>query len=377
MKKITYLNETGTIFLTTMVSMMIMILIAGYIFKVSAQDTTLVAEMKDSTQAQQVAEGGLARALSHLYSSWSSSYSISSTTLGPGTYSTSMSSSSGRYLVSSVGAVSGVNRTVTAEVAPPTVSALQYALASGSPTTALVWNSTGGGASGALTGDIYSAFNATVGGAITGSVYSGGTVTNSGTISGSTNNNWGTVVSFPTVNMSYYKNIATANGLYYSGDKTYNDSTLPAAPAGGVIYVHGNLVINGHQSATTACFVADGNITLQASASNKLQVTINQYSNYPALMTGSGGSITVSSTGNAGGGAYVTITGLIYSGNNVSMSGNHYDNPRLSLTGSVLARGALSIAPNSQSNIKMTYSAQNPPGFTNGASSMSIRSYNS
>ena len=100
-----FANEKGTIFLTTMISMLIMILIGGYIFQVTTQDTHLIAEMKKSQQGQLIAEAGLARALSTLYTNWHASAIASNISLGAGSYSTSLTSSSGRYLVSSTGSV--------------------------------------------------------------------------------------------------------------------------------------------------------------------------------------------------------------------------------------------------------------------------------
>ena len=102
-------------------------------------------------------------------------------------------------------------------------------------------------------------------------------------------------------------------------------------------------------------------------------VTVNQYSNYPALMT-QNGNISYTSTGN--GGAYLTVTGLIYSGNNFTLSSGNHD--VFTLTGSILARGTINtsgLTANNQSTL--TFSSQSPPGFTpSGSTSTTIVSYN-
>ena len=75
-------NEKGTIFLTTMISMFMMVLMGGYIFQVTTQDTHLIAEMKYSQQAQLIAEAGLARALSTRFTNWCNSVTTNNVSLG-------------------------------------------------------------------------------------------------------------------------------------------------------------------------------------------------------------------------------------------------------------------------------------------------------
>lgn len=375
-------NQKGSIFLSTMVCVFIMSLVGGYSYQMSASNSTFINRLQKSLQAQQLAEAGLVRALSTIRASWSSVNNTGSfplTSLGTGTYDASVSSIGGRYLVSSVGTSQGVSRTVTAEVTAPSSGALQYALAGGGNGSHEI-EIGGGQSSGTIVGDIYGAGNFELEGpssggtlAVSGSVYASEDIDTGSntTISGSTNSDWTTTVAFPTVDFSYYQAIAQANGQYFSGNKTYNSGTLPGTPSGGVIFVNGNIDIRGTQS-STACIIATGNITMAKSGSTYPRITVNQYSNYPTLMT-QNGEITFSSTGN--GGAYLTTTGLIYAGNNLHITSGNHDT--FNFTGSVVSRGEIQIDLQAQNSFTMTYSSQNPPGMTtSGSSSNSIRSYN-
>ncbi len=384
MKKQTLSNDRGSVFLATMVGIFIMSLVSGYSYKLSSYNSAYVNRLQKSMQAQQLAEAGLVRALSTLRSNWnqvSNAGAFPLTNLGSGSYDASVSNIGGRYLVSSVGTSQGVTRTVTAEVMAPSVSALNYVIAGGGAGAHVIDAGTGQ-SSGTITGDIYMGGPLTIDGpanggggqlSITGDVYGLSTITDGSnvSVSGTESQNWSTTVTFPTVDFSYYQNIATANGQYFNGNKTYASGTLPAAPAGGVIFVNGDVTIQGTQS-TTAAIVATGSITMSKTGSTYPRITVNQFSNYPALMT-QNGSINFTSTGN--GGAYLTVTGLIYSGNNFTVSTGNHD--AVTITGSILAKGTYSTSGMTAWNVTgISYASQNPPGFSSSNATTTIRSYN-
>jgi hypothetical protein len=385
MKKLNILKrQKGSTFLVTMVSVFIMSLVGGYSYQLSAHNSAYVNRLQKSMQAHQLAEAGLVRALSTVRSDWtqvSNAGAFPLTTLGTGTYDASVSNIGGRYLVSSVGTVQGVQRTVTAEVVAPSVSALNYVIAGGGTGSHTIDSGTGQ-SSGTITGDIYMGGPLTIDGpsvggggvlAVVGDVYGQSTITDGSnvTVTGSENENWSTTVTFPTVDFSYYQSIATASGQYFDGDKTYASGTLPATPDGGVIFVNGDVTIQGTQ-ATTACIVATGSITMSKTGSTYPRITVNQFSNYPALMT-QNGNINFTSTGN--GGAYLTVTGLIYSGNNFTVSTGNND--IVTITGSILAKGTYSTSGMTAWNVTgISYASQSPPGFTSSNSTATVRSYN-
>lgn len=377
-------NRRGTVFLTTMVCIFLMSTTSGYLYVMSAQNSHYANRLQKSTQALMLAESGLARALSTIQDDWgttSSDGNFPTTALGTGTYNASVSAISGRYLVSSVGTVQGVTRTVSAEVSPPAISALDFAIAGGSIAAHVIDPGTGQ-AAGTIIGDVYSAGPLTLDGptggtllSITGDVYGASTISTASSVavSGSQTANYTTTVNFPTVDFSHYQTIATANSQYYSTSQTFASGGLPAAPSGGVIYVNGNVTIRGTQS-TTACIIATGNILIEKSGSTYPRVTINQFGNYPALMT-QNGNITYTTTGNASPDAYLTATGLIYSGNGFTVdTGNHAN---LTVTGSILAKGVIDTdGMTAWNNFNVTYVEQNPDGFDNGDGDFEILSYN-
>ncbi len=374
-------NSKGSVFLTTMVCAFVMSLVAGFTYKTSTYNSSFVNRLQKSMQAQHLAEAGLVRALSTIRTSWSSINTASNfpaTNLGNGTYDATVTNSSGRYLVSSVGTVGTVTRTVTAEVTAPSTSALNYMFAAGGN---IEMDSGTGQSPGTVIGNLYAAGNAQLDGpssggqlVITGSAYANGNVTSNSSvaISGSSNSHWATTESFPVVTYSYYQTIAQANGQYTNGNVTYASGAIPASPAGGVIYVNGNVTIRGTQS-TTACIVATGNITIDKSGSTYPRITINQYSNYPSMLVQ--GNIQFSSTGN--GGAYLTTTGLVYAGGNIEVSSGNHDT--FTFTGSVIARGNIQTTGlTAQNTLTATYVAQSPPSVSGGGGSANatIKSYN-
>lgn len=374
------LNSHGSVFLTTMVCVFLMSLTGGYLYQVSAGNSHFMNRLQRSVQAQMLADAGLARALSTIRANWasiSSSGNFPLTSLGPGTYDAGVTMVSGRYLVNSVGDVQGVQRTASAEVLPPSGSALNYVFAAGG--NAQIDSGTGQ-SPGTIAGDIYAAGNIDLDGpssggqlVVTGNTYANGNMTSNSSVSvsGSQNADWPQTESFPTVDYNYYQSIATANGQYFSGNVTYNSGNIPSNPAGGVIYVNGNITIRGTQS-TTAALIATGNIQIEKSGGTYPRVTINQYADYPAMLTQ--GNIQFSSNGN--GGAYLNTTGLIYAEGNFQLSSGNNDT--FTFTGSVLARGNIQTTGLTAQNLTtVTYVQQNPPGFSGtGSANMTIRSYN-
>lgn len=365
-------NQNGTVFITTLVCLFLMILMATYVFDLTSRDVRIVNQMKKSAQALYLAEAGLNQALATIaMDATAIDDDFPSTSLGGGVYDAAVTLTGGRYLVSSAGTVDGMSHAVSAEVRLPPLSALGYALAGGAAADDddLIWVSGGGGASGTLTGDVYSATDVVLGNTVNGDIYANGTITTTG---GTEHENFSDQVEFPDIQFSEYLEIAAANGYSYSGNKTYNNGNrIPSNPAGGVIYVDGNITVYGTQT-TTACIIANGNITFAKSGNTPPKVTINQYGSYPALMTVNG-SITFSCEGAMGGGGDFTVNGLIYSGGDFAIVGNHEE---INLTGSILARGRLYTAITSQSVLNMTFVEQIPPFFDPVGGTVDILSYN-
>ena len=137
-----------------MIAMLMMVLVGTFIFELTTQDLHFIGRLKKSLEAQYLAEAGFSHALAVLNEDWDNrtdSSKFPSTSLGTGTFDATVASSGGRYLVTSVGTVQGVERTVSAEVTGPTISALAYILAGGSDIVIQLtaWSSND------ITGDIY------------------------------------------------------------------------------------------------------------------------------------------------------------------------------------------------------------------------------
>lgn len=371
-------NTTGSALITMMVCMLLMTTTGGYMYQASIQNSHFTGKLRVSTQAQAVAEAGLAAALARVRGNWSLINSaFSNGEINGGTYSTARTTSGGRYLLTTTGTVQGHSRTASAEVSAPATSVLDYAIAAGG--NANIDPGTGQ-ATGTITGDVYAAGNVSLSGpsggnllTVNGDVFANGNIATGSavSVSGSSTQSWSTVETFPTIDFSYYQTIATTNSYYYNGNKTYASGTIPASPTGGVIYVNGNVIIRGTQN-TTACIVATGNIQIEKSGSTYPRVTVNQYSNFPAILTQ--GNIQFSSNGN--GGAYLTTTGIVYASGNIQLSSGNHDT--FSFTGSLIALGNIQTTGLTAWNtLGVTHTNQTPPGFSGiGGGTMEIESYN-
>lgn len=370
----------GSIFLSTMVSLFVMTLIGGFIYQMSTQDLQLVNRMRKAAQAQHLAEAGLAKAFAVLKNDFNSKNNAANfplTNLGEGTYDASITQAGNRVLVSCVGDVQGVKKTVSAEVLPPQPSALDYATAGSSLSFTLA-----GQSSITVSGKIYAdtniSLNAQAGNssiAITnpGNADAGGNITTSGngSIVIGPQTPGSNLAGFPVVDFAFYKNIAqNQGGVYINGNQTYNTANSMPSPGGRVIFVEGNLTISASQNTTAAIF-ATGSITMTAGS-----IAVNQPSNYPAMVT-QNQPISINSSGNPG--VTLSTAGVIYSGNDFSITGNH--NTIDIENGSILARGALTGNSGGFSHndldISISFQAPNLVGISDtGERAMRVRSYN-
>lgn len=365
-------NESGAIFLSTMVSLLVMVIVGGSIFNLTSQDLFFVNRLKKSTQARQLAEAGLAQACAALKVSWTSSTIYPATSVGPGAYQATVTTVSGRTLVTSTGTVDNVSRIVSAEVTPTVSSAMDYALASGSE---LEYEFESSNSSGVVVGNMYSGedmeFENNPGNpptTVNGNATAAGNIEDNPVITGTQTENYAIQVPFPTIDLNYFQSIAQANGQYFAGSKVYNSGEIPAAPAGGVIYVGGSCSIYGTQS-TNATLVVAGSLAIQKSGNTYPKITITKTDSMPALVVI--GNTTFQSSGN--GGAYLTVRGCMYSGGNFTFKPNY---SALGLVGQIIARGEIEIDPQSNSSANVVYWAQNPLGFTSQSTQFGVESYN-
>ncbi len=368
-------GQSGSIFLSTMISVFIMVIAAGSIFSLTSQDMIFVNRLKKSTQARHLAEAGLAAAISSLKTSWSSAKTFPAASLANGSYQAKIVTTQGRSLVTSTGTVDKVSRSVSAEVTEPVSSSMDYALASGSW---LEYEFESSNSSGVLVGNMYSGAQmefenntgnppTTINGDARATTYF--EMGHNAVITGTKTANYKTHVPFPTIDLVYFQSIAQTNGQYFAGSKVYNSGEIPAAPAGGVIYVAGSCAIYGTQS-TNATLIVGGSLAIQKTGNTYPKVTITKTDIMPALVVM--GDTTFQSTGT--GGAYLTVRGFMYNGGSFTFKPNHSD---FKLVGQINARGHIEIDPESYSSANVVYWAQSPAGVSAPSSQFGVESFNS
>ncbi|MFH1665934.1 MAG: hypothetical protein ABIA77_07310 [Candidatus Omnitrophota bacterium] len=235
------------------------------------QSMELIEHAKYSEQARNVAEAGINYALAKIRDEGIAFIrSDFSGSMDTGSYAVTYSEEGGRILVSSVGTVGPVSRTVTAEVKDFFPSALTkiFGAANNVNLRAI------GQSQMALTGDIHANNDIILQSSgvqpsikVTGTVSATNMVMEGVKYNASdgqdktvyingVNNDQGTVtegaprITFPVFDFETFKAEAIDSGSYYSGDTTFNGADL--SPASGIVYVDGVVTIEGN------CTVAGG-----------------------------------------------------------------------------------------------------------------------
>jgi hypothetical protein len=234
------------------------------------QDAELINRAKLRAQAEYVAEAGVYHAIANIKEDGFDARSDFSGALDIGTYSVTYSERDGRYLITSVGTVAGVSRTVPAEIEGLLPTALTKIIAGGnnvklraSGSTSLV----------TITGDIHANNDVELRALGNGEIYIFGEVSATGIVrEGSKHHQSDTRdtyvfinnlandtadveegasrITFPNFDYSKYRQEAIDSGDYYSGSKTFFNETL--SPGNGIVFVEGNASIRG------ACTVNGG-----------------------------------------------------------------------------------------------------------------------
>lgn len=360
----------GTIFITVMLVSALMVLIGVSISNLIMQDVHMVRHLKQSTQAQYLAEAGVSRALAGLATAASfGAYSPPGTvTLGPGTYNITVSSSSiagdTRWLISSNGTVGSTTRTATMEVRDVASGALSYALAAG---TNIKLTANAGSIT--VKGDIHANNTMTLHGQnslvaiqavspqVDPPIYGKATcsstkaqaykVIGNVTINDESNSGSGKPrLNMPTFNFGAFKDKAddvTDGGVYLDGDQTFVAGTSLTGGDAGITYVNGDATFLGTAASPctiTGGFVAKGNITLN----NGNYLTQTATGDYPIFMSEAGSRIKLY-------GNFSSTAGVIvYATNDVQIE---TPGGGSSINGAVLAGGSFTITAND--NLILSY----------------------
>lgn len=251
-------NTKGVMFVTVMLTLMLMISIAVSASNMLLQDTYMIKRLKRSTQAQYLAEAGINDALATLaelgLAAKDNPENFPQKSLGEGTYDVTVIESGERVLLQSEGEVNGVTRTVALEVKEGAPTSLYYAMSSGSDFR-LTASQTGWSD---INGDIHANRNMSLrtlqagwidvdtcgGECCDGSLSATGTVSlDDGVTYHGSLTEGAPAITFPDFDYASYINLAMAGDDYYSGDAIWVSQTLN--PTNGIIYVEGTATFNG------------------------------------------------------------------------------------------------------------------------------------
>ncbi|MCM8782477.1 MAG: hypothetical protein NC828_05455 [Candidatus Omnitrophica bacterium] len=342
-------TQKGMAFLTSLILLGIIVLLCSAISLMVLRDTYTITRIKSGMQAYFLAEAGIEEALKELTDdfNWSPPGSKS---LGAGTYILTITNStdSTRKLITSTGTVGAVSRIIKVQVRNNIPPAFTYAMLSGGQTRIWGWSTINGDihANSTLTSVLAPAMSiglllpSTVNGGASacgrvriynGSVNPGPPVDNAPAVP---------LPNFDDAFFNYYYNLANADGKAYSTSQTFNSDQCTGS--NHVIYVNGNITLNGSWS-TTGCYVATGNITINGA------ITQLKYQNLPAFMS-KNGNISISNS-------LVSFQGMVYAGNTISVS-IALPIGRFDSTGGCLyARNDIRYRGN------LTYQQPHPPGM--------------
>jgi len=251
-------NKKGVVLAIVLGVVALMVLSTVSLGVMIQQDVRLIRRVKEVEQAQYVAEAGINHALADIKENGFIARSNFVGNLDTGTYSVTYSTVGGRHLVTSVGTVSGVTSTVSAEIADNTPSALNYFCGAGDDVRINSFI-----ADSEINGDLHANDDIYLYSGflfawldITGSVSATGDVQegsrhNTGSwdlwdnhvvINGQSNDSAAVFqgaprIAFPTFDYTAYQDLALDSGDYYSSNTVFSSTTL--SPGNGIVYVAG------------------------------------------------------------------------------------------------------------------------------------------
>jgi hypothetical protein len=233
-----------------------------YLGNMMKQSVALIQRSKLNEQALYVAEAGINHALARIRDEGFDAREDFQGNLDTGTYSVTYSDLAGRYMIDSVGAVSGITKTVSVELDPLTPTALEFA--SGAGNSIAIFSSV---ANASITGNIHANGNVFLSSwffftslNITGDVSAAGIVKlgfqyevtdwfdirvyiNGVQGESATVTEDAKAITFPSFNYDLYRQEADDGGDYYEGDQIFDGDTL--SPANGIVFVDGNATFRG------------------------------------------------------------------------------------------------------------------------------------
>lgn len=371
-------SQKGAVFLTTIVVMFLMVLVGGAAFQLASQQLHYIRALQKSTQAQYLAEAGLADAIATLSANFSNkndAMKFPPTALGNGHYDVTVVQNGGRVLLQSIGTVGSIQRVASLEVEDLTPTALNYTQAGGGHIVLATYT----GSDSDVTGDLFANRNVILvavaaSTTVSGNVYAGDTASKIEALGGTVTWTSGTSnagnITFPHYDFNYYKAIAQANGQYYATSQSWTNQTFNLNSSGGVLFVDGNVRFYGTNS-VTGCLITTDSIRVYGTLN---QQKASAYQTYPALIA-SENILLIN-------GPYFGVTnpklsanGLVYAGNNFILAGVM---AKADITGSVIAKGLFHQSQFQNADLDIVYAHESPPGLVTagGNAPVHVKSYN-
>lgn len=361
-------NKKGVAFLTTVILLGIIVIATAALSFMLLNDVFTLKRLKASTQAYCLAEAGIEEAIERL---WTNNFDMSSfpimRNLGAGsitvTLNTSKWSAGNILLINSTATVGNISRIIKTSVKANIPPSFNYAVLSNGKTlvsqksTVNCNDAVGIHSNSPATGGFFTTSAVDVVGLffpcwVYGNASAVGVARErlQGTITGSDLDNQ-PAVSLPSFDanfFSYYWNLANESGDVYTPASGTQSFTINLAPAKGVIYVNGNVSLEGNIT-INGCIIATGDIWVNFITRGT--VIQNQVGNLPALMSRGGGIWIWDPT---------TLNGLVYATGGITIFSLFGQIGDIYINGTIMSKGNVTLMDMTELN----YVKQNPPGLS-------------
>ena len=287
-------RQKGIAFFTTLVLLGIIVLICSAISLMALRDGYTVTRLKKSVQAYYLAEAGIEEGLKEVTANFSWAPSGYPKSLGAGTYSVRVLTSSTdptRKLIESTGTVGIVSKRLYVQVkyngplafTLPAMGGGKLTIAGGSvisDTGPINVHSNNPG-NGAVEVGSWPALGGS--GRVEGTASAVGTVIKraNGTITGGWTNN-APMIPLPPFDANFFGWYHDHADKVYPGNQTFDATHLPFAGPNHIVYVNGWVHLDGTWT-MTGCIVATGDIIINKWAAGV--ITQHQWQNLPALLS--------------------------------------------------------------------------------------------
>jgi len=377
MKNFKTLGQLGNVFLSTVILLTLIGILAGFLLNFSMHQIHMASRFRRDVQARYIAEAGLSHAVAILAQNFDNKNNAAlfpATAFEGGTYDVTVNESGGRVLLSSVGTMGDASYTATLEVEDLMPSALKYTQSAGGNISLLTIIFSDAD----ITGDLFANGNVSAVGfwlspiTVNGRVYAGGTAQKWGNVTWTSATSNAGNITFPVYNFNLYRLIAQNEPgapYYFNTNQVWNNCNYDTSANGGVVFVDGNVFVYGNNNRITGSLIVTGNIFLYGTL---IQQKAASFQTYPAIMTETGNIHLLTAGIDTG---RLTANGLVYAGQDFGLIGI---NTQVNVTGSILAQNNL-WQGNVITDFDVVYQKQNPPGLVlpgGATTSARIKSYN-